>query len=163
LSAEQYEGIFDGERNFLPLNHWCYNGSDDMSVKIQTDQLLNEKFSGEVKDLKRTYEDYTENYLKNDATRFKCLSVAWDNQARRKGVKGLTYINSTPKLYEETLSKILKNEISRQGGGAVVYVNAWNEWAEGAALEPSLQLQHANLIATRNAILDAMKETKNEK
>jgi len=143
---------FDAERGFLPLNFHVYS-HDDMGVKIKKNQLLDPNFSGEVRDMKKIYCEYTKKYLASDDTRFKCLSPSWDNQARRKGVKGLTFINSSPKLYENTLRQIIARERKHYDDKDIyIYINAWNEWAEAAALEPSQNLGHAHLVATSKAI-----------
>lgn len=153
LDKEKYG--FDAERGFLPLN-WHVYSQDTPRIELSSNQLLDRNFSGEVRDMKKIYDEYVSGFLKDDNIRFKCLSPAWDNQARRKGVKGLTFANSSPELYEETLQKIIEREKKHyEDKDIYLYINAWNEWAEAAALEPSQSLGHANLIATRNAILNS--------
>lgn len=59
--------------------------------------------------------------------------VSWDNTAR-KGKKGLIINNSTPEKFGYYLKKqIIKAE---NENSEFVFVNAWNEWAEGTYLEP---------------------------
>lgn len=55
--------------------------------------------------------------------------VGWDNTPR-KGKKGLVIENSTP----EKFGKYLKNQLDKSTT-EFIFVNAWNEWAEGAYLE----------------------------
>ncbi|MDL2235498.1 glycoside hydrolase family 99-like domain-containing protein [Christensenellaceae bacterium OttesenSCG-928-L17] len=155
IDKEKYG--FDAERGMLPLSAHIFDIYSE--TELSKHRFLNEHFSGTIRDIEDIYTQYTTNFLSNDTTEFKCLSPAWDNQARRKGVKGVTYINSSPELYGRTLEKILANEIAKHGvNDTVVYINAWNEWAEGAMLEPSQGLGHACLIATRDAIINTTKE-----
>ena len=67
---------------------------------------------------------------------FRGVFPSWDNEARKKG-KGATYHGSTPKKFEEWLhfasEYALRNPIN---DNSLVFINAWNEWAEGAYLEP---------------------------
>jgi len=59
--------------------------------------------------------------------------VGWDNSAR-KGKNGLIINNSTPekfgKYFNKQFNKMNNNESS------FIFINAWNEWAEGTYLEP---------------------------
>jgi len=77
---------------------------------------------------------------------FPGLIPDWDNTPRR-GHKGLVYFGTSPELFEKTLS-VLKNKVS---GHAVdfVYVNAWNEWGEGAYMEPDEAKGYAYLEAVK--------------
>jgi lipopolysaccharide biosynthesis protein len=64
----------------------------------------------------------------------------WDNSARRPKEAHIL-VGSTPELFEDWVSKMGKVAIARCESGlvpeAIIFVNAWNEWAEGAMLEPS--------------------------
>ena len=74
----------------------------------------------------------------------------WDNTPRR-GYKGLVYTGTSPKLTEETL-RVLKSKVEGREAD-FVYLNAWNEWGEGAYIEPDEQKGYAYLEAVRGAAL----------
>lgn len=86
---------------------------------------------------------------------FPTVMPAWDNTARR-GARGHVFHNATPQAYEVWL----RNAIARAtrepvGGERIVFVNAWNEWAEGTHLEPDRRWGHAFLDATKRAMADS--------
>ncbi len=62
------------------------------------------------------------------------LLAGWDNTPRR-GYKGLVYTGSNPALFGEVLLKLKKKTEGRKND--FVYINAWNEWGEGAMIEPA--------------------------
>ena len=72
----------------------------------------------------------------------------WDNTPRRDH-KGLVYTGTSPELFEKTL-RTLRDKVS---GHPVdfVYVNAWNEWGEGAYVEPDEEKGYAYLEAIKRA------------
>ncbi|MBI2720079.1 MAG: glycoside hydrolase family 99-like domain-containing protein [Rhizobiales bacterium] len=77
---------------------------------------------------------------------------SWDNEARRRG-RGVVYHGSTPRKYEDWLRRM--SCFARQHpfhGEPMVFVNAWNEWAEAAYLEPDLHFGAAYLNATARAL-----------
>jgi len=73
----------------------------------------------------------------------------WDNSARR-GMKATVYVGSSPQSYGAWLADARRREEQHEGPG-LVFVNAWNEWAEGAYLEPDASSGDAYLAATRRA------------
>ncbi|GAB2497605.1 glycoside hydrolase family 99-like domain-containing protein [Arenimonas alkanexedens] len=76
----------------------------------------------------------------------------WDNEARRPG-KGYTFAYATPDRYQDWLEYAVGYaERNPVAGERIVMVNAWNEWAEGAKLEPDRRFGHAFLQATRTAL-----------
>jgi len=90
--------------------------------------------------------------------RFPCVTPCWDNSARRK-TDAAVFINSTPDKYEEWLADAIQKPIVSKGDGQkIVFINAWNEWAEGNHLEPDQKWGHAYLQATLNALSDPFKK-----
>jgi glycosyltransferase involved in cell wall biosynthesis/SAM-dependent methyltransferase len=76
----------------------------------------------------------------------------WDNEARRPG-GGYTFAFSTPERYKEWLDfAVGYAEDNPVAGEKLVMINAWNEWAEGAHLEPDRRYGHAFLQATRDVV-----------
>lgn len=84
----------------------------------------------------------------------KTLVPGWDNDPRREG-KGLVLQGATPALYENWLEKLVAYSAKHKfHGEQIICVNAWNEWAEGAYLEPDLYSGAAYLNATSRAICE---------
>jgi lipopolysaccharide biosynthesis protein len=81
---------------------------------------------------------------------FPCVSPGWDNFARRKS--GAFILNkATPATYEKWLTETLQRFIPLTPDENLIFVNAWNEWAEGNHLEPDQKWGHAFLEANRRA------------
>ncbi len=79
-------------------------------------------------------------------TWFPGVCPSWDNSARRSEGKAIIFRGSSPKLFErwcETKAKIIPSD----GDANLVFINAWNEWAEGNHLEPCQRYGHSWLEA----------------
>jgi lipopolysaccharide biosynthesis protein len=83
--------------------------------------------------------------------RFPCVTPFWDNTARRQR-GALILRGSTPELYQEWLATNIQKAKSTQAGEPIVFINAWNEWAEGNHLEPCQKWGRDYFEATRNAL-----------
>lgn len=68
-------------------------------------------------------------------TRYRSVVPGWDNTARR-GRNATVYVGASPARYRDWLSHARISEQRLRGDDGLVFVNAWNEWAEGAYLEP---------------------------
>ncbi|OOZ35796.1 hypothetical protein BOW51_10205 [Solemya velesiana gill symbiont] len=84
---------------------------------------------------------------------FRSVCPSWDNTARRKNISTV-FLNSTPKLYQQWLENAIQDTVQHQinPDERLIFVNAWNEWAEGAHLEPDDYYGYAYLKATRDAL-----------
>lgn len=85
---------------------------------------------------------------KYDFKLHKCVFPSWDNTPRRVNGGGTVYYGSQPKLYKDWLRNVIDISESHD----LIFINAWNEWAEGAFLEPDLIYGYAYLDATYDAI-----------
>jgi lipopolysaccharide biosynthesis protein len=85
-------------------------------------------------------------------TRFPCVTPRWDNTPR-KGRSGLALTDDSPSLYRNWVAWASRNAPTTPEGDSLVFVNAWNEWAEGAHLEPCRERGAAYLEAHHAARL----------
>jgi len=75
--------------------------------------------------------------LKNYPVRiYPSIVPGWDNTARRNNDPALILTNSNPQLFENLLRKILKDFTPFSVEENFIFINAWNEWAEGNHIEP---------------------------
>lgn len=92
-------------------------------------------FQGTVYD----YEDALEASIrpfKTTIPRFRGCMLAWDNTARKSN-QATIFRNYSPDLFQEWLcSSILATLEDESVPEPLIFINAWNEWAEGSYLEP---------------------------
>lgn len=81
---------------------------------------------------------------------FKTVFPSWDNTARTKE-RALIVLNGVPDNYEYWLAATI--DLAGRSGRheELLFINAWNEWAEGCHLEPDRWFGHGFLQATLNA------------
>ena len=95
----------------------------------------------EFRELARRASQDTAGYV-----RYPCVCPGWDNSPRRTRWAHI-FRGATPGLYETWLRDASYARRSSEHEANLVFVNAWNEWAEGAHLEPDLRWGRAFLEA----------------
>ena len=123
---------------------------------ITAEQIaLNPDYAGSVLD----WRDLPAHYLGKPAAPYPlhpAVNCGWDNEPRRRG-RGRTWLHAAPRRYRDWLRQSIAQRT--QGASPLVFINAWNEWAEGAVLEPDSRLGHAWLKASRDALLPVVKKS----
>ncbi len=140
---------FDGAIEFPP-----HKICEDLPVINAQLDILDNDFHAQVFD----YADVVRSSLAAQEPGYPLIRTAvpsWDNDARRQG-GGLLLHGSTPALYQDWLERLVLRASDHPFlGEPLVCINAWNEWAEGAYLEPDLHFGSAYLNATGRAITGA--------
>jgi lipopolysaccharide biosynthesis protein len=80
---------------------------------------------------------------------FPGVMVNFDNTARRQSNPDIWY-GSNPYTFRRWLTAAAAAVAGRASDRRMVFVNAWNEWAEGAVLEPSARFGSTYLLAVRD-------------
>ncbi len=133
---------FDAAVDFPPHNLLIRNATYDV-------KLLNPRFLGEVFD----YGKFVDKQISSGPRKypfdlFHTVFPSWDNEPRRAG-RGRIFAFSTPELYAKWLRLACeRTKAELDADKRFVFINAWNEWAEGAYLEPDRKYGRAYLQAT---------------
>ncbi len=105
---------------------------------------------GGVWDYRRCIDEVAKSIArKSDFPVFHGAMPSWDNTARRPDGKGFLFTHACPGEYFKWLRLVCEHtEQEHPAEEKLVFINAWNEWAEGAYLEPDRRYGYANLEAT---------------
>jgi hypothetical protein len=144
LFKDPREVGFDAAVEFPPHNV-------EMSDISHLLKISNPNYKGAVADYRHLVEkaDYM---VTPEYKLFKTVFPGWDNEARKPG-RGYTFAFSTPELYKNWLLKAARFTLQEQDPEKrLLFINAWNEWAEGAHLEPDRRYGYAYLQATADAL-----------
>lgn len=94
-------------------------------------------------DINLTFYDYLSNAFQyilrpqEDYKLFRCVYPMWDNTARRKKKGGWMFLNSSLENFKNFLIEMSKVTLRNfKPNERFLFINAWNEWAEGTHLEP---------------------------
>jgi hypothetical protein len=101
-----------------------------------------------------SYRKIVESAVKKPTPRekvFPCVFPAWDNSPRKR-VNATIIQNDDAVLYGAFLESACARVRDFGGEEQIVFINAWNEWAEGCHLEPDMRNGRRFLEATKRAL-----------
>ncbi|MCC0649944.1 MULTISPECIES: glycoside hydrolase family 99-like domain-containing protein [unclassified Clostridioides] len=155
-SSYYHQCGFDAVNEFSPHGNISTDLSKYSIINKEID-FIKDNYEGRVFD----YREYVEkrNYIDYECNKiYKCVTPSWDNTPR-KAEKSWIFEGSSPKYYYMWLKDIMTmNKKNRNLDEDIVFINAWNEWGEGAILEPCSKYGYAYLNLTQKAIKDVRRE-----
>jgi lipopolysaccharide biosynthesis protein len=114
-------------------------------------ELLDLNYQGDIVDYEAMAKATVDSY-QTDVKLFPGVCPAWDNEARKPG-KGFCFVGSTPAKYGRWLESACSRALAAENPDErIVFINAWNEWAEGAYLEPDRHFGYAYLAETARVL-----------
>lgn len=130
------------------LHDWTAGGAPEIKQGLEPYAPIN----GSVLSYDDVANYYIAQKIPKDFTYFRSLVPIWDNTARY-GSEAYVIHGSTPERFQEWLESSIEFTrhtlpVDRQ----FVVVNAWNEWAEGAHLEPDTRFGYAYLNSVGRAL-----------
>lgn len=147
-SADPNDYGLDGSTEFPP--HF------PSPKNLKNVDFINPHFSPFVCDLKPFVEN--KEYVNDVKTlQYKGVMPCWDNTARAGSLANI-YLSS-PNIYKKWLKDCIRfTKKNMDENNQIIFINAWNEWAEGCHLEPDNRYGYSYLKTTAESIL----ETRNE-
>jgi lipopolysaccharide biosynthesis protein len=122
---------------------------------IPKSEIGDYKVHPDFRGLLRDYRKVVDFFVRKELPTYNLIRgamVGWDNTPRRMH-NAVIYTNSDPQVYAAWLSFIVKQTAALQPvDRRFIFVNAWNEWAEGAHLEPCAKYGTAYLKVTAEAL-----------
>lgn len=137
---------FDAALEFPPHAIKTADGSDSHQIA---------EIEGAVPDFNGTvysYQQFADCAMQREREQYRLYRtamLAWDNTARR-GKQAHVYAHFSIEKYQQWLLCNMQKAMSEHQD-PVVFINAWNEWAEGSVLEPDTEYGHESLAATSRA------------
>ena len=132
-----------------------HNGGFSLPNERNRLRLIDELFEGKAV----SYDKVAARTLENDSAEYRAfpgVCPRWDNDARSPG-QGFSLFGTSVARYGTWLrlaaERAAKAPVADE---RIVFINAWNEWAEGAYLEPDRHHGYAYLVETRR-VLDGLR------
>jgi hypothetical protein len=86
---------------------------------------------------------------------------SWDNDSRRQGAASVIH-GSTPEKFRRWLGGLADAAESAREAPPIVCINAWNEWGEGAYLEPDRRFGYAYLNTVQAVLHTGAPDTRRQ-
>lgn len=156
LAKENYQQLFDV--GFDAVNSRGYNlaeyrvlSKSNILLRAITNRLFR-RFS-----ISKCDQAVINKYLYVDEDKWEnvypTLLPNWD-RSPRSGLKARIYVNSTPSVFRKQIQSALELIAQKKSEHKILFLQSWNEWAEGNYVEPDLQYGHGYLDALKSVLCE---------
>jgi hypothetical protein len=145
-SAEVPEPGFDAVIDFLP--------DHDRAMDItQTYPGVDPGFRGRICDWRDVAETSWKEGGELSSSRLLSVCAGWDDTPVA-GDRAAVYVGASPDLFQLWVDRAISQTAAahRNESERLLFVNAWNDWLNGAVVEPDEKAGFGNLCAIRNAV-----------
>lgn len=132
------EGV-NASIDFQPIHGECQmNKFDNFFANLSHHFLHKDKFSRHY-----SYKKFVKAMISlstdENYKMYPCCCPSWDNSPRRVGRPYTAWVGATPALFKIWFEHIFNKFIPFSKEENLIFINAWNEWAEGCHLEPDMK------------------------
>lgn len=120
------------QKRFMLKRHFMKTGWNKV-----TDMLLGSRFKMPVWDYNELI-TMLSNELDQRADYYPNILSGWDNSPR-SGKRGNIYINYNPDSFRMHVKDVVEKTVNKEAETNLVFLQSWNEWAEGNYVEPDLK------------------------
>lgn len=160
LARERYEKLllqgYDGI-NSVTLKYAEFKTTGIFHKAVHS--FLRKNFGGVVLD-KYKYSDIMKHFImEEDYLEYVYPQlIPRRDRSPRSGRKAMIYYGSTPEAFQIAAENAVQCVEKRKFDHRLIFLNAWNEWGEGAYMEPDLKFGHGYIEAL-NEVLNKVKDT----
>lgn len=131
---------FQGAIHFHPDYRYFERKKESLLGKFLNKFKIKQSFL--IKNHYQLYDKYVDDIINNDhiisTNIHPGITPGWDNTSRRK--EGAIILDkSNPETFRKWLKHILSDKSKPEDENKFLFINAWNEWAEGNHMEPCIK------------------------
>lgn len=145
----------------IGLERILHDWTNGRVPQINDELSFYDSFGGSVLNYKQVADYYTSLNRREDFKLIRSIVPDWDNSPRYSSNAYLLH-NSTPEVFSQWLSSLIDDTRTRlEGDERIIVINAWNEWAESAYLEPDSKYGYSFLNSVARSMLGIPYQTTN--
>jgi len=133
------------------IRRFGLDGIANQCIKTIKKIRFNQHAQSMTEQIKLSYDHTWETLIKSEASEklIEGALIDWDNTARK--TNGYVHLGASPEKFGKYM-RMLYKKIDQNKQEPLVFINAWNEWCEGAYLEPDEKHKYGYLEVLKSVV-----------